>query len=211
MARRSKVYYPASQIITGLYTQGKEWMLLDGTEYIGPYHRYADGLVMTLFSYDREKSDRLMPYSDLSIHRNSFVYDDLTEVGTDIKKHSSPKTYFPILEQEDYIRGYFERYFVQRRNSKSNMITEISETDFNTLATPNQGIHRELYKGTKLRWKISGPEFDTDRTTGVVDTNKRTLALKELELKGISRFLFDLREFSVYSEVTSNEFKNLVQ
>ena len=38
--KRRRVYYTKNQIDSGLVTLGKEWMFIDGTEYIGQYHKY---------------------------------------------------------------------------------------------------------------------------------------------------------------------------
>ena len=55
-------YYPQSQIITGLYTAGGQWQLEDGTEYVGPYHRYiTDNLTYTNSRYQKGVSKQLFP------------------------------------------------------------------------------------------------------------------------------------------------------
>ena len=36
---RIKTYYNDSEIVTDLYTFGKEWQLQNGAEYIGLYHK----------------------------------------------------------------------------------------------------------------------------------------------------------------------------
>ena len=48
LTKRRKLFYPKNEQTLGLYTQGKEWMLVDGDkEYKGPYHKFSDGVVMT--------------------------------------------------------------------------------------------------------------------------------------------------------------------
>jgi hypothetical protein len=64
---RKKIYYPEGEIQRGLYTEGKEWMLEDGTEYIGDYHRYITNEVFTLSSYILGLSKKLIPYLDLNL------------------------------------------------------------------------------------------------------------------------------------------------
>ena len=55
MSRR-KIYYPEGQIQKGLYTEGLEWMLEDGTEYIGDYHKYITGEVYTKSAFVKNVS-----------------------------------------------------------------------------------------------------------------------------------------------------------
>ena len=42
MAKRRRIYYPEGAIQRGLYTNGREWMFEDGTEYTGQYHKYTN-------------------------------------------------------------------------------------------------------------------------------------------------------------------------
>ena len=47
--RRRKLFYPKGAQKLGLLTNGKEWMDAETyKEYKGPYHRFTDGVVMTL-------------------------------------------------------------------------------------------------------------------------------------------------------------------
>ena len=76
---RLKAYYPKDQIIPGLYTNGQEWMLEeDDSEYIGSYHRYTDGNVVTLSEYIPNKSKFLVPYKFRS--KSSIRYRQITKI-----------------------------------------------------------------------------------------------------------------------------------
>jgi len=208
MATRPRLYYPAYQITNGLYTRGKEWMLRDTKQnYNGPYHKYTDGTVMTGGSYSIANSEYLIPYSDVTNDPTKTIYDDIRK-GEDVKTYKTPLTYFPgnVLTIDDYKREYFVRYFVKRRNDATSNITEITEKQFKTLGKKGSGINGSLYFGISLRWKINGAREtyleNNIKVFGVSETNKQTLFALEQKMSGITKFLGDLEEFSIYSKLT---------
>jgi len=200
MANRPRKYYPAIHITNGLTTLGKEWMLLDGTEYKGAYHKYVDGFVMTESTYDSTLSKQLIPYKDLLTSDNStFIYDKIKT--DDVTGYISPKMYRPILTPENIKSGILHRYIIQRRND-NNVIMEVNEKSFNTLSQLNTGLNSVLYKGVIVPWKIVGPMYDIKEndkiiTSGVLDTNNRTLTQLNYKFPGIRQYLSNFTEFMV--------------
>ena len=73
----NKLYYPKSHIVTNLYTIGKELMLVDGTEYVGFYHRYIDNTVATGAVPHKSNSKKLIRYINQILQPNSLVYNTL--------------------------------------------------------------------------------------------------------------------------------------
>jgi len=174
MANRPKIYYPANQITTGLKTSGKEWMLQNGTEFKGYYHRYVDGMVMTGFSYNEATSDYLIPYRPPS----SFKYDSLVE--TDIKNYITPKQYYPKPSKVDYDQGYVTRYFIRRVNNIDARIIEIDKTQWNLIGSQ---IDPLLYSKISLPWKLTGNQSDVEQTNGKVVRKYNE------ELPGLQKYL----------------------
>jgi hypothetical protein len=180
-------------------------------EYEGPYHKYADGTVMTGGSYSEKTSEYLIPFESI-IGTSKSIFDDINQ-GEDVKKYIVPTTYYPLknLTIDDYKQGWFERFFVKRRNDSSSGITEVTKKSFETLAKKGSGINGSLYYGISLRWKIGGNEetiVEKGITIyGIEETNKRTLFLKESKMPGITKFLGDLQEFSIYSKLTDSDIK----
>ena len=208
MALRGKIYYPAFQITTGLYTTGKEWMDRNTKEeYSGGYHTYADGTVMTLGSYDKSLSEHLVPYVEQSLNPAKNIYDTIRK-GEDVTKYIAPLAYNPrsSLIPDDYKLQWFNRYFVKRRNYTDGAIIEINKPQFNTLLAAGTGINGALYSGLSVRWKIAGDiETVTDGSVtiyGIPETNKRTLFFNESKMPGITNYLTDLQEFSIYNKLT---------
>ena len=204
-----KLFYPATQIITGLYTAGKEFQLKDtGKEYIGSYHRYIDGNIMTGTTKTLSSKD-LIPYKSTSGDGPS-IYQSLTKI--DVRLYTPPKPTRPVPTENDYKKGYFDRYIIFQRNHTTNLF-EIDINQYKEWNKAKKGIDEKLYGVITLRWKLTGPETDnTDPggilISGVVNTNMRTLKVKEAELPGIAKYLSDLREFSIWSPLTSSEIKS---
>ena len=175
-------------------TFGKEYMYLSGEEYIGYYHTFG-GSKYSGASHD-EYSIKLYEYNPdpnyvkyLSLH-SFYLKEGYTNV----------KGYYPIIEEKDYERGNFTRYFVRKRSDVAAPIIEVSKKQFETLNKRKSGINESYYMGVKVIWKISGPKNDVYKNGkiviyGIEDTNKRTLMIKEKEMKNIVTALRNLTQF----------------
>lgn len=164
-------------------TSGKEWMFIDGTEYVGIFHIYSSfpfsGSTHTI------ESVRLYPYT------NDVVYIEYLNLKTvtipNIVGVHNPPT------KNDYDIGFMIRYFCSKRNEN-----KIVETDKNLY---NKLISNSFYKVINLEWKITGPIQDVVKNEivvefGIIDTNRRTLQITESKMPGISLYLKDLTEYA---------------
>lgn len=152
MPRVSRPYYNLHQITTGKYTEGGEFVLYNGEPYTGGYHVLPNGQKFTGFNPEDKSVElfeqRLNPTQDI------LRYNQVT--GNTINKYVPPIPYQPSPTTDDYKRGRFERYFVQKRNSPLNTTMEIDGQQFNQINTLNNpGINGVLYNKLKLDWKIS--------------------------------------------------------
>lgn len=180
MDKRRKIYYPDGQISKGLYTNGGDWMLVDGTEYIGDYHKYSTGEVFTKSIWIADVSKKLTPYVNLSLTANSnkFKYDRLST--------SNPKTLkFAYYEntpptQDEYNAGYFIRRFVKPHFQ--DIITEVSFDAFPKLSS-------DFYSKVLIKWKISGV------SSAVSDVNRRQVELGNETIKGLTNYITNYTEF----------------
>jgi hypothetical protein len=211
MAVRNKLYYPQSQIVTNLYTSGKEWMTEKGQEYIGYYHKYIDGKIASGAVYVKDQSVTLIKYIDHVVQPDNALYNSLIKTKfTPI----SPTQTIPIPTADDYEIGKFTRYFLRRRNySTYEDIIEIDEAQFKLWKRTGSGIDTSLYQGLELQWKLTGPLNDITTTInteyGVYDTNKRLVLLKDYEMAGLKNFLTDYIELTIYSPYVSDSVKNI--
>lgn len=175
---RKKIYYPEGQIQKGLYTEGREWMLEDGTEYIGDYHKYITGEVFTKSSFIKNVSQLLIPFIDMSVKdlKQKFDYDTLIEEPT--RKFVSAVYGITLPTQKDYDKGYFTRYFAKRHFDQ--IITEVTEDTFNRLNV-------QYYVKLELAWKLRG---------NVEEVNMKQVRTAERDIKGISNYLTNYSEFA---------------
>ena len=207
---RNKLYYPKSHITTNLRTDGLEWMLEDGTEFKGFYHRYIDGTVLTGAVFNKSESKKLIPYVNRVAQPNNFEYDSITKKI----RIRAPYYIFPTPTLDDYKEGRITRYFLKRRNFSSYQdIIEIDKDQWLKLKQYDDGIDNTLYMSVKLDWKLTGPLYD-DRSTqnivyGVYDTNQRIVLLKDHEFTGLKNFLTDYVELSVHSKAVKDDIKKL--
>lgn len=186
MARR-KIYYPQGQITPGLYTTGKEWMLEDGTEYIGDYHSYYTGEVFTRATYIKNRSEKLIPYVDLKeeARKESFQYDKLKSVDSEKFVFAIYKKPTPV--ENDYSNGFFKRYFLKRHFQ--DIITEVGKSTF-------QDAKEEYYIKVEIPWKLTGPLNDQGIDKGVFDTNRRIILIVEKEMVGIRNYVTNYIEYA---------------
>ena len=148
MTTRPKLYYPDNQITTGLYTSGKEFMTDKSVEYKGYYHMYSDGMIMSGPEYDPIYSIFLFKI----VKPDILKYNNLVD---EVYNYKMPILYFPNLSSDDYMRGFFYRYFVCLVNNSFSEAIEISEDSYQTIGM-NGGIDPFLYKSVKITWQISG-------------------------------------------------------
>ena len=209
---RTRIYYPKSHVLTNLYTSGKEWMLQDGTEYVGFYHEYIDGILMTEAVFDKAKSKKLMPFVDTVKQPDNFLYNQL--INKKNLKRPSPHYVFPRPEEKDYKAGKINRYFIRRRNLTTyEAIMEIDIAQYKLWKEVGVGIDESLYDAIIVDWKLVGPLNDLgqppNNVYGVYDTNKRIVKLKTRQFPGLDNFLTDYIELSIHSPLTSQKIKEM--
>lgn len=212
MATRNRIYYPLSHIVTNLYTAGKEWMLKDGTEYIGFYHRYIDGNIMSEAVFNRATSVNLIRYIDQVKQPENLLYNRLAKrVRYSVK---DPYQVYPVPTEKDFKAGKITRYFLRRRNLTTfEDIYEVNRPQYISWKKPKDGIDETLYSGLELSWKITGPLNDIGVSPnieyGVYDTNKRMVQLKNREFPGLLYFLTDYTELTIYSAYINDKLKEM--
>lgn len=187
---RNRIFYLKSQITEGLYTPGKQYVDDLGKEYIGQYHKYIDGLVMSGTTYTNS-STRLYPFQE-----NATIYEQLTNINkTD---YVAPYYFPPRLTEKDYETGYIKRYFLQRRNSIMEIV-EVDEKQYKMWRKIGSGIDEKLYNGIEINWKLTGSAYtvfeNKIKTEGVFDINKNTIHEAVKTLHGLTSYITDYLEF----------------
>jgi len=192
------MYYPKSKILENQYTPGGE--LIDpstGNTYQGYYHVTYDGNVYTGASHSISSQPLSgTPSSTGSLdplvrpaYIANFDYDTVSQGKMSyLFKFTLPGPIYPSPTISDYSNGQFNRYFMQLVTN--NKINEISQVGYQAIQ------QNPLYNSLTLVWKLTGPLHDTSTSSGVADTNERTLAMNEKSMNGISLYLSNLVELA---------------
>lgn len=105
-----------------------------------------------------------------------------------------PKAFYPKISEEDYNKGYIERYFLQKRDTKGSPIFEVKRTTYVRYhSTP-------FYAGVKLKWRILGNLVDKydDKNIfipSVQTSNSKAIAEAEKIIDDINLYLVNLKQF----------------
>lgn len=194
---RQKLYYTKPEIQNNLHTAGKEWMLSDGTEYKGLYHRYLTGEVYTRSEWDASLSKPLVPYI-ASTQQN--VYKRLKP---DIKtRYVTPSPYHITVTESDIKAGFITRYLLQRINTKQ--IIEVTESDY--IKWQSREIDPNIYNGITVKWRITGELYSYRLNgaliLGVIDDNNRQIAAAKRQMPQIELYLLNPIEFYIDDNIT---------
>jgi hypothetical protein len=180
---RLKRYYPASEVETGFYANPGEYVLANGTEYVGLYC-IAGGIKVTGTLPTRESE---FLYSASIQHKNdrNITYHTITKRAFD--KHVRPEYYVTVPTSQDYKNLSYTRYAAQKINETSNII-EISKEQYNASNSRNKpGINTNLYRVIDIPWVLQGRD--------AAMYNDKTLQLKENVIPGIRAYFSDFSEF----------------
>ena len=170
-------YYPKSQIKTGLSTKGQEFILaLSKQSYTGKYWGTSDGKFYTGENPDSKNIQEIIPIVNInptnllpvninptnieetSTINSYYIYDqgyfNAKNLSSNVIAPSISKSYVPVPSQEDYIKGYIDRYFIKKTNEIKYI--EISYQDYLKYIKKSPEILSELYNPLSLKWYISG-------------------------------------------------------
>lgn len=181
-----KPYFNLHQIITGQYTPGNEFVMEDGSDYIGQYHILPTN---QYFTHPRPES------SSMELFVKRFNVSEDSRKYTNIRRTTLPLHDVPVPVDvqpttDDYNRGEMERYFVQKRNSPMNTIMEIDAIQFNRVKTSDTGINAVVWNKIKLRWKISKLPAES-----ISMQNQQAIIEGERKFPGLKNHLKNLLEF----------------
>jgi len=205
------MYYPKSQIVTNLYTNGQEYVIKSNSaNYIGNYWKTSDGKFFTgKTPEDKNIQELIVATSDISLQ-----YSNLTSEAFEYQSNSAylnnsdvitgeynrlndtllnvnllPTSYNPQPTQDDYALGEFTRYFCKKTNELRYI--EINKDTYEKLTGQDPTYLWQLYTPFKYQWIISGNKETVYKTNEQVTkymTNKFKLSafnkfLKENYLK----------------------------
>lgn len=205
-------YFPKGRIQENLYTNGGEFKKASNdTDYVGPYYKTFDGKAKTgpnplegpsesLVAVDANKDSRI-PQSNIN---QAYLKNSSIKTNTNILSLAiliDPTSYQAIPTEEDYQRGYYLRFFAQKRKGQAYNIVEINEETYTDLTVNKQKYNYLTWKALKLFWQLTGPKKDnkTNRTqviAGIEDTNLRLIRQQEKGFPGLNLYLKDPMQYA---------------
>jgi hypothetical protein len=109
-------------------------------------------------------------------------YKEIAELTSDFKKIDIV-SFIPTPTDEDYRRGYITRYFVQKSNDKSSIITEIRKKSISKF------VSNSFYTTISLDWKIKGEPIDVKKS------NSESIRIASESIPKIQLYLPNLLQF----------------
>jgi hypothetical protein len=190
-------YYPKSQITTGLYTNGGEFVYINTLDvYVGNYWKTSNG------KYFTGKSPQDLPTREISISKDPinetfntednpspiFKVNYLTEYDVLKDIDSFQVTYAPIYSpniptQTDYQIGEYRRYFCKKTNEI--VYLEINKDTYDKLTNKDPKILYQLYQPFNLPWQLTGDKSQVF----ITNKNITELTSKQQKLPMLSEYL----------------------
>ena len=201
------MYYPKSQIKTNLLTRGGEFIIASsGQDYKGYYYMTSNGqaysgktpndtptqLLQTIsqvsslsaIASDAEPGIGGSISSDISIFSLPLNY--VISTNLDISKSpTTPKQSYPVVTENDYKLGEFQRYFIKKSNEL--IFLEISLEDYRKYINQDRSVMFELYIPFQISWTLTGEKEQ------VYQTNQNIVAKTERDqnLPGFTQYFRD--------------------
>jgi len=190
------MYYPKSQYVGNLYTDGGQYVIaVSGEPYKGYYFKTfnnelytgkipEDGTPQLLLPADEPVSNSPSPSPTTSPIQASYI-----SMNAFIPYNNQPPDirYIPLPNQtlptpDDYTQGVFTRFFCKKNNELKYI--EIDQKTFNDLESKSANVAWDLYTPQSINWYITG-EMEK-----IYNLNKSIVHMVEVEEKwyGFSQY-----------------------
>ena len=179
------MYFPKSQTKTNLYTNGGEFKTQQSnTPYTGYYYETSKG------EYYSGKTPNESPtFKLIKIQTNTLSTPNLTSpidryyiLENGYLKSTTlpfsnippptPKQTYPVLTDDDYRLGEFQRYYLKKSNEPQ--FLEVSKEEYQKFATRDNSVLHQLYIPFKINWILTGDKEQVYKTNqGIVGKAER--------------------------------------
>ena len=193
-------YYPKSQIITNLYTNGEELADDNQVTYTGFYYKTSDNRYFTgknpndtpnieLFLIPTDEPDadpELGLEGASSIEQSEYIYPAGYRLSTTLNVSnpapSQPVSITSLPSEEDYERTEYQRYFLS--NAKQISFIEIDENQYQLYLKRDPSVLFRSFIPFNIPWVITGNRND------VYNINKKTTerVVKNFKLRGFEQY-----------------------
>jgi len=193
------MYYPKSQVKTNLYTNGGEYVEFNtNSPYKGYYYQTSNGEYFSgrtpsetpTFKLTKVSLNESVATSSPDFNQDNFYlieggYALSTRLTFNQTPPPLPKQTYPVLTENDYKLGEFQRYFLKKGNETK--FLEISLEDYRKYVSQDSDVMFELYTPIQINWILTG---DKDQ---VYKVNQSIVARTEREqnLPGFTQYFRD--------------------
>ena len=201
------MYIPISNIVETGFTSGNQFVV-ESTQlfYVGYYHKDTSNVYWSGQTHDNSsvvlKNLNVNNSTDNNLTRNNIANFGYTKLNPKIFPQEAFTPDFIMPTEQDYTNGFFIRYILKPtigvNNIQSLNFIEVKSNKF-TQVSQNPDL-KALYKLTSLIWKLTGPLYDVYKdniriSSGIIDTNKRSILDAEKTLPNLSLYLIDPLQF----------------
>lgn len=193
------MYFPKSQVKTNLYTNGGEFIPKNSqTPYTGYYYETSNGKYFSGRNPNESPTFELVKVNSSPIPANptgetSTInyyllergYTRATNLSFPTTPPPPPKQSYPIVTEDDYKLGEFQRYFLKKGNETQ--FLEISLEDYRKYVNRDRDVMFELYTPIQINWILTGDKEQ------VYKINQSIVARTEREqnLPGFTQYFRD--------------------
>lgn len=183
------LYYPKSQIITGLYSNGDLVLKSTNEPYYGYYYKTSGELYfvgktptetspqeLILPSESTTQSDDV----DIAYSTNGMIYKTIKNIDQNV--YYITPSYSPTSPtQQDYQNGEFRRYFVKKTNEL--IYIEVNKDTYDNILNRNPKWLWQDYLPFNLPWQITGDKLQVAKTNkNITDLTMQRLTLTKFNL-----------------------------
>ena len=190
------MYFPKSQIITDLTTNGSEFVLAsNGEKYVGSYFSTSNGKNYTgktpqdgnnqqlvrLFQ-DTPNSPSLPSDSDPTFPQTEVPIGYSLSTSSSPISITTPKGNIVFPTEGEYETGEYQRYFL--KHNVNNNYLEVNQLTYNNFFNQNPIVPFQLYTAIKIDWILVGKPIEVYN----INRNIALLYEKEKNIRGFSNF-----------------------
>lgn len=204
------MYYPKSQIIENLFTNGKEYKIQStNKEYKGYYFQVSNNQKFTGKNPDNKPNNLLVEISEKSNYGDTVTptksaywspsYKFLQKQrGNILSTAPQPPTQtVPQPTQQDYSNGLFNRYFLYHTSNKSTIETNL--TTYTQYKSKSPGVQIDIFTPVQITWSLIGNEKEVSKS----NYNSVRLTEQNQQLYGFSNYFN--KKYNQYYQYSKNE------
>lgn len=189
-------------------TSGDEFMYAQSLKkYTGPYMILSDGSLFAGNNSNNVKASSLLIPLKESKNDNTYIVMDESKIGKSVDYFNrlnegifkKQDNYEPIITtkpsptKEDYIKGFFYRYIVKRRNSNVHYY-EVDKETYKSITKEEGRYDDSLHISQKIKWNL----FEGSGKTNKLEIRK---IIRNTSFKKLKNFFNNLEEYQLPSEL----------